>query len=143
MTASGQQDRAQQARCRYLSPMPRLAAIVLFAALLALPVATAGARPVAQISKSCHLSTSEQRNGLGVTTYVLSVSATHIGCGKAKGLVKAFHTCRHKNGKAGRCPHVKGYSCTESRISSPTQYDSKAICKKGSKVVRNTYTQNT
>jgi predicted nucleic acid binding AN1-type Zn finger protein len=71
------------------------------------------------------------------------IKAKHVSCGKAKKLVKAFHTCRHKHGKAGHCAHVKGYHCTEKRLKGVNQYDSTATCKKGSKKVVHKYTQNT
>jgi hypothetical protein len=108
--------------------------------------ATAGARPTAHAAKNCSLSARQQGGSkpstLG-TTYVLSISAKHVSCGKAKKLAKAFHSCRHKHGKAGHCSSVNGYSCSESRVSSPTQYDSTATCKKGRKKVVQKYTQNT
>jgi hypothetical protein len=108
--------------------------------------ATAGARPTAHAAKSCSLSAREQGgskpSSLG-TTYVLSVTAKHVSCGKAKKLVKAFNSCRHQHGKAGHCPSVKGYHCSEDRAKGVGQYDSTATCKKGSKKVVNKYTQNT
>lgn len=77
-------------------------------------------------------------------TYVRDLSAKGTSCKKAKGVVKAFHACRYKQGKSGHCASkVKGYSCKESRTSSPVQFDSTVTCSKGSKRVKHKYTQNT
>jgi hypothetical protein len=119
--------------------MLRRALLPCLLALVVLPV-SAGARPHAHAAKTCNISGQERKLG---TTYVTSLSAKHVSCGKAKTLVKAFHACRHQHGKAGHCPSVKGYSCTEKRITSPIQYDSTATCSKGSKQVTHKYTQNT
>ncbi len=112
--------------------------------LAAAPVASA-AGPVAHASKHCGLSAAQKGGSkpstLG-TTYVTSLSASGTSCKRAKGLVKAFNKCRP--GRAGRCTKkVKGYSCSEKRTSSPTQYVSKTTCKNGGKTVKFTYSQNT
>ena len=109
--------------------------------LFAVPVA-AQARPTATASKSCNISGKERSFGV---TYVTSLSAKGTSCGKAKGVVKAYHSCRHEKGKAGKCSKkVKGYSCSEGkRSSSPIQYDAKVTCTNGSKTVKHSYTQDT
>ena len=112
--------------------------VVLLAALgavllLALP-ATAPAR-------GCSVKGKERKLG---ATYVTAVSASGISCSGAFDVVKAFHRCRRARGGAdGRCPRFNGYRCSESRTSSPTQYDSRATCRKGSRRVVQQYTQNT
>jgi hypothetical protein len=115
--------------------------------LLAVSAATAGAHPVAHASKSCSLSAAQKGGGKPSTlgaTYVTTLSASGTSCGKAKGVVKAFNSCRHKHGAAGHCTSkVKGYSCSEKRFSSPVQYSSSASCKNGSKSVKFKYSQNT
>ncbi len=117
--------------------LPCLALLLIFAA-------TAGARPTAHAAKNCSLSSAERGGNkpstLG-TTYVTSLSAKNVSCRRAKKLVKAFHACRP--GKAGRCPSVRRYSCSEKRTSSPSQYYSTATCTKGSKKVTHKYTQFT
>lgn len=127
--------------------MLRRAPIACLLLLALVPAVASGARPHAHASKSCSLSAAEMGGTKPSTlgpTYVLQLSAKGTSCGKAKGVVKAFHTCRHKHGKAGRCTSkVKGYSCSEKRTSSPTQYDSSVTCKNGSKRVNHRYTQNT
>jgi hypothetical protein len=130
--------------------MPRLArtsALLGTLALLALaPAASlgrgAGTSPRAKASAtSCHLSRYEQRH-LG-TTYVLSLSVRITTCRNGKRLVRAYHACRHRHGRAGRCSAVYGYSCSERRFNkSRFSYDAKARCAKGSRRVWHTYTQN-
>ncbi len=109
--------------------------------LLALPVA-AQAGPTASAARSCDISGEERRLG---TSYVLSLRASGTTCAKAERLVRAFHACRHENGKAGRCSRrVNGYSCSEQRLNKiRTQYDARVSCKDGGKSVSHTYTQFT
>ena len=114
--------------------MPRLLLLaVALCALLVLPSSAAAA--------TCSVKGKERKLG---ATYVTKVTATKISCGGALDVVKAFHRCRRSRGGAdGRCPRVSGYRCSESRTSSPTQYDSRATCRKGSRRVVQQYTQNT
>jgi hypothetical protein len=114
-------------------------ALPLALVLLALPV-SASARPHAHVSKTCDISGQERKLG---ATYVTSLKAKHVKCGKAKAFVKAYHACRHQHGKAGKCPSLQGYSCTEKRVTSPVQYDSTATCTNGAKKITQHYTQNT
>ena len=112
--------------------VPLLAALVA-ALLLALPAAAH--------ARSCNISGKERRLG---ATYVTSVSATGISCSGALDVVRAYHRCRRARGGAdGRCPRFNRYRCRESRTSSPTQYDSRATCRKGGRRVVQRYTQNT
>ena len=121
--------------------MLRRALVPCLLVLLAVPVA-AQAAPTATAAKTCNISGKERSLG---TSYVLSLKASGTSCGKAQKLVKAFHACRHENGKAGRCSRrVKGYRCSEQRLNKiKTQYDSKVSCKDGGKRVSHTYTQFT
>ena len=120
--------------------MLRRSIVTCLLVLAAAPVATA-AGPVAHASKKCSMSYKQQTGSLGAT-YVTSLSASGTSCKRAKGVVKAFNKCRP--GKAGRChKKVKGYSCSEKRTSSPTQYVSKTTCKNGGKTVKFSYSQNT
>ena len=129
-------------------PRPLRAATVLLAAaaLLAVPlVGSASASddggPVAQASKKCALTLSQQRN-MG-TTYVFSLSAKGVKCSSARSFAKGYHECRHRKGKAGKCGGVSGYSCSESRYNkSRFSYDATATCTKGSKKVVQKYQQN-
>jgi hypothetical protein len=126
----------------------RLIAIALSAALtLAVIGGALPATGAAQAGKSlrgCHLSPHEQRH-LG-TSYVTSLRVQNTGCSTGKKVVKAFHQCRHKNGgPAGRCNHaVRKFHCSERRYNNlpHVQYDGTVTCKRGSKLIKSTYTQN-
>jgi hypothetical protein len=128
--------------------MSRVVRTSALLALLPLAVATAGgavasAGPQAHAAKSCHLSSSEQRNGLGAS-YVTSLSVSGTSCSTGKSVVRAYHACRRAHGWKGKCGHkVNGYSCSRKiQASSSVQYDAKVTCKNGSRRVVHTYTQN-
>lgn len=128
-------------------PRPLRAATVLLTAAASLAILLAGSAsasdggPVAQASKKCGLTLSQQRN-LG-TTYVFSLSAKNVKCSSARSLAKAYHGCRHRKGAGGKCGSVSGYSCSESRYNkSRFSYDATATCTKGSKKVVQKYQQN-
>ena len=76
-----------------------------------------------------------------VADYVYSLKARNLGCDRAEKLVEKFHKCRHANGGSnGHCGSVEGYSCTEKKLdSSPTLYQAKGKCEKGSKKFVNTF----
>ncbi len=121
----------------------RAAATLLAAVLLSLTAlaAPAAADPTAQAARTCSVSGKERRLG---ATYVTSVRAYGLSCRSALSLVRDFHRCRRSRGGAdGRCPRVNGYRCSESRTSSPTQYDSRATCRRSGRRVVQRYTQNT
>ena len=127
-----------------MTRLPRGAA-VLVAALLAVSaapsVAAASADPVASAARTCSVAGKERRLG---ATYVTSVRAFGLSCRSALSLVRDYHACRRRRGGAdGRCPRVNGYRCTETRFSSPTQYDARATCRRGDRRVTQRYTQNT
>jgi hypothetical protein len=121
-----------------------LAAALATLALGVLAGAGAQASPVATASKTCSLSTQEQRH-LGAS-YVTSLKVVGTTCSKGKTVVKDFHACRKDNGgKNGKCTSkVDGYSCEEHRYDAvpDVQYNSRVRCERGDKVVRHTYTQN-
>jgi hypothetical protein len=121
-----------------------LAAALAALALSALAGAGAQASPVATASKTCSLSTQEQRH-LGAS-YVTSLKVVGTTCSKGKTVVEDFHACRKDNGgKNGKCTSkVDGYSCEEHRYDAvpDVQYNSRVKCERGDKVVRHTYTQN-
>jgi hypothetical protein len=114
--------------------MPRLCLLLLaLCALLVLPSSAAAA--------TCSVKGKERKLG---ATYVTKVTASGISCGGALDVVRAYHRCRRSRGGAdGRCPRVSGYRCSEKRTSSPTQYDSRATCRKGGRRIVQQYTQNT
>ena len=108
---------------------------VLSAALL-VPSANA-AGPVATAAKSCDPGNTRSYG----TTYVTTINVSNTSCRSGKRLIRAFHACRP--GRKGKCPSVKGYSCSEKRDYGVTQYDSRVTCRKGSRTVKHTYTQYT
>ena len=115
--------------------MTKLFVAAVVALVVALPAAAHGAA-----ARTCDIHGKERKLG---TTYVTSLKATGVSCGSAVKFVKSFHKCRHRHGKAGRCAHLSGYTCTEKRESIPTQYDSRATCTHGHRKIVQTYTQNT
>jgi hypothetical protein len=117
--------------------MRTITAFAVAAACLAILAPTAGADPVATASKTCSVGDTRSYG----TTYVISINVSNTSCRSGRSLVRAFHACRP--GKSGKCPSVKGYSCSERRDKGATQYDSRVTCKKGSKTVKHVYTQYT
>ena len=117
--------------------MRRTTALALLIAVAALaPSASAG--PVAHASKSCDPGDTRSYG----TTYVTSISVSNTSCRNGKRLIRAYHACRP--GKSGKCPSVKGYSCSEHRFNKGrTSYDSNVTCRKGGRTVKHTYTQFT
>ena len=114
-----------------------------------LPLALAGAlvltlatvSPAAAALKRCDIRGDERKLG---ATYVTSLSASGVSCAYAQRFVRSFHRCRRRRGGAdGRCPRVLRFRCTESRTSSPVQFDSRATCRRGGKRIVFRYTQNT
>jgi hypothetical protein len=113
-----------------------VAAAAAFAALLALG-STAGARPVAHAARSC---TPPKYPGLG---YFTSLQVSHVSCATGRKVTLAHYRCRTKHGRAGRCPSVLHYRCTERRNAIPTEYNARVTCKRGTRKVIYTYQQHT
>ena len=96
---------------RRMLPLVVVVVVASLAASLALPAGPAAAASY----KTCSVKGKERKLG---TTYVTKLRARGTSCRNAEGVVKAFHACRHKKGKAGRCTSkVKGYKCTDKRES--------------------------
>lgn len=130
-------------------PVDRRRLTLIAVALVALVAALAaagfsGRTPVADAATTCRYSADYGRS-LG-PSYVTSIKTTGAGCSTAKKVVRAFHSCRLRNGgKSGRCPSstaVRGYRCTENRGKRVQgQFSSKVTCKRGSASVVSTYSQ--
>ena len=121
-------------------PLMRLTiALAVLAASLAALSPGAAAGPVASAAaKTCGVGDSRSYG----TTYVLDIHVSGTSCRNGRKLIRAYHACRP--GKAGKCPSVKGYSCSEKRFDKiKTQFNSTSTCHKGSKTVKHTYTQFT
>lgn len=113
-----------------------LARSSILAVLLALATA-----PAAH-AKQCGFRSGEQES-FGVS-YVTSIEVARVTCATGKKLVRAYHSCRKaRGGIRGRCPRVQGWSCSERRETIPTQFSSRATCKKGRRRVTQTYSQFT
>jgi hypothetical protein len=126
-----------------------LVAIAMTTTVLAVPAASDGAS-----TRTCKLS-GPQAEHLG-PTYVVDAKG-HPGfnvrvtsCANGKKVIQAFHSCRLKKGKAGRCTtRVLGYSCSEKRSAQLVvagrlqSFDGDVICKKSTARVTHHYTQNT
>lgn len=119
---------------RRIAPVVAAAAT---AAVLALPGSASAA--------TCKLSLSQARK-MG-PTYVTQLKATRTSCSNGVRVTKAFHACRLKKGKKGRCTtKVRGYSCSDRRPASeriPTQFTGYVTCKRGRARITHAYQQNT
>jgi hypothetical protein len=129
--------------------MPRnvsTSVVAVAALLLAVPAsapATSSPGPKAGAARGCHL-TSHEQDHLG-PTYLLSLRVSGTPCKNGKKVVRAYHACRHKNGRGGRCHRrIFGYTCSERRLNViNTQYDARVRCKKSGREIFHKYTQNT
>jgi hypothetical protein len=124
-------------------PARRMLLVVVAAvASLAGSLALAAGPAAAASYKACSVKGKERKLG---TTYVTKLKARSTSCKNAESVVKAFHACRHKKGKAGRCTSkVKGYTCTDKRLDVIVlSFDSNTTCTNGSKGVKFHYQQNT
>jgi hypothetical protein len=115
--------------------------LLVIAAVAAIPSAGAS---TATKGRTCTLSTHEQRH-LGASYVQTPLKVRNISCGKAKDVVKDFHTCRHNNGGAnGTCPKVDGFTCNQKIIDKgPYQFTAKATCRKGDSKVKQIFIENT
>jgi hypothetical protein len=124
---------------------PRRALLVTAVALAVVVgytvTADAGA-PTAHAAGKCSVSKDGRKLG---ATYVTSLSVTKVSCSSGKKVVKAYNACRRSHGGAkGRCPRpVRGYHCSETRTSIPTEFSAKVGCKDGRRRVNFKYTQFT
>jgi hypothetical protein len=107
------------------------------AALLALGVTAAGARPAAQAARSC---SPPSYPGQG---YFTSLQVAHVTCATGRKVTLAHYRCRIKHGRRGHCSGVLRYRCTEGpRQSSSVEYNARVTCKRGARKVVYTYTQD-
>jgi hypothetical protein len=113
--------------------------LTLVLAVTALGAASSGA---SSSSVSAARSCGHFRQG-GV--YVNKLRAKGTGCRTARRVARAFNKCRHRHGPRGHCHHrVRRFKCKENRGQSiPVQYNSSVRCRRGGKVIKFVYTQNT
>ena len=75
--------------------------------------------------------------------YFTSLKVSGLSCGGGKAVTLAHYRCRVRHGKAGHCPSVAGYRCTERRTTISTEIDAVVTCRHGSRTVIYSYQQNT
>jgi hypothetical protein len=121
--------------------MSRIRLIVVLTFLTLAAVLLQAGAPATAASR-CDLSKDGRKLG---TTYVTRLTTTNVTCTKAKSVVKAYHRCRRaQGGVKGRCTsRVQGFRCTETRQTIPTQFDARATCRNGGRVIRFNYEQFT
>ena len=123
--------------------MSRIVLPLALVAVALLAATDAGASsPQVHAARHCSLSVYEQQH-LGAS-YVTSLSVKKTSCSNGKAVVRAYHKCRRAHGWKGKCGHrVKGYKCTRHiQDSSSFQYDATVTCRRGTKRVTHSYTQN-
>jgi len=118
---------------RRIAPFAAVCVVVM----LALPASSSAA--------TCRLSLSTARN-MG-PTYVTQLKQTGTSCSNAVRVTRAFHSCRLRRGKRGRCTTaVRGYSCSDRRPSDesiPTQFTGHVTCRRGGARITHSYQQDT
>jgi len=127
----------------------RLIAPFAVAALTTVALA-APSGSVAASSKICKLDAgAAQKLGPTYVTYTSGKGGyrvTAVSCASGKKVIKAFHSCRLKKGKQGRCTtKVSGYSCTDKRpssLKSTFSFEGDVTCKSGSKRITHHYQQD-
>ncbi len=101
----------------------------------------AGARSEATASNGCTV----PPRAYGHNMYTTSLSVRHSSCRTGRKVVKGYTKCRYKHGGLnGRCPsRIKKYKCHEGRrtLAPHIQFSVKVGCKRGSKRVKFSYTQ--
>ena len=117
---------------------PLRALATLAAALAAVLIGAAMLAGAAHADKSC---APPKYPGNG---YFTSLKVHGTTCATGKKVALAWYQCRIKNGKTGRCHHaVLGFTCSEKRVTIPTEFDARVTCHRGTKRVIHTYQQNT
>jgi hypothetical protein len=125
-------DSRRRARC-----CSALAALTLIVALAG--SASASVTRDAQALRNCPL---PNYPGVG---YFTSLMVSGTSCATGKQVAIAYYHCRIKHGgAAGRCPGgVLGFSCSEHRVSIPTEIDARVTCVRHDEKVVHTYQQDT
>lgn len=113
---------------------------LLLALVAAMALSMSATTPTANAATKC----SVKGKKLG-PTYTTALTVSGTSCKQGYSLVTAWHKCRMKKGKKGRCTSkVLSYTCTEKRTNAiPTQFDASVSCKKGKARITHKYTQYT
>jgi len=116
----------------------RYAALALGATLAPAAVPAAGAQPVA-VAASHHCSVPHYP-GSG---YFTSLVVSGTSCSTGRTVTLDYYKCRIHQGAKGTChSKVIGFTCSEKRVSVPTEIDARVTCRRGSATVVHTYQQN-
>ena len=76
--------------------------------------------------------------------YFLGLTVKGTSCATGRRLALAYYHCRLRHGVRGRCPGgVMGYTCSEHRVSIPTEIDARVTCHRGTRRIVHQYQQNT
>lgn len=116
----------------------RRALSALVATIAALSIGAAVLAGAAQASRSCQ---PPKYPGSG---YFTSLKVHNTSCATGRKVALAWYHCRTAQGVSGHCSQrVRGYSCKETRVTIPTEFDARVTCHRGSATVIHTYLQNT
>lgn len=129
---------------RHIRRIAQLAVAGVIATGVALPATSSAATSCKlSIKRSQSLGPAYVVDGKGNPGYSVRVTS----CSNGMRIIRAFHGCRFKRGKTGRCTSkVLGYSCSERRpadLKSPLSFDGDVTCKRGTARVTHHYTQRT
>src|SRR4051812_24222511 len=112
-----------------------LGAVAVLAALVASAPAAGGA--VGGAARACK---PPAYPGSG---YFIALSVRGTSCATGRRLALAYHRCRVRDGRAGRCDErVLGFRCSERRATIPTEIDARVTCTRGTRRVVHVYQQN-
>ena len=76
--------------------------------------------------------------------YFTSLEVSRTSCATGSKVVMAWYHCRTRHGLSGHCDaRVLGFSCSERRVTIPTEYDARVTCHRRATTVIHTYQQNT
>ena len=124
-----------------ISSLRPLAGLAMVLAVLSLALAASVSHAARARARTTTCDISGVADRLGPTS-VTSLKVTHIRCGRAIPVVRAFHACRLANGPSGRCVRlVRGYACREIRTNGPTQFSATVTCSKDRASIVHRYTQ--
>jgi hypothetical protein len=119
-------------------------ALAATALIVAIPATASAEGPSASASRTCSLK--GQQRDFPPASYVTSLRVFNTSCRKGKSVIRGYHKCRKANGGAnGRCPNrVLRFRCTEgARQAVPgVQYNATVTCRRGTRKIVSTYTQN-
>jgi hypothetical protein len=120
-----------------------LSAAVMLTGVLG--IGSGAASPQAQTSgvtlTPCDISGKERSLG---ASYVTSIKVAGVTCTKGENVVRAYHACRKDKGGAVCGSPGLGFKCKEGKRAKvpDVQYSATMKCRKGSKRVKSSYTQN-